>query len=705
MKSADKGQEPSSTGATASISLQTPLKSLRGVGPVVAGGLERLGLSTVADLLNHYPHRWEDYSRLSTIAGLRPGPVTLRARVERLRLSRTARRRVPIVEAILSDDSGTTKAVWFGQMFIMNSLREGEEYYFAGEFAFRAANLALQNPTFELVVDQKSAGRIVPIYPENSLITSKLLSKLCIQVIETPDLLGQIAQVVPEEIIRLAQLLPKSSAIRELHAPTSMRQLELAQRSLGYEELFILITAGLVIRAQLAAEEAMPIPFQQRVIDDFLTTLPYKLTDAQRLAAWQIFEDLKQGHPMHRLLQGDVGSGKTVVALMAASLAAAAGAQTALLVPTEILARQHIASAARILEPLGIKPQLLVAGLTSAEKATAYQGIADGSVQVVIGTHSLLNDSLEFHRLALIIIDEQHRFGVAQRDTLLHKGTEFPHLLAMTATPIPRSLTHIIYGDMDVSVIDELPPGRVPTITKLFLEIERANAYAQIEQQIEQGRQVFVICPRIDSKEEVGEVGQDSGAKSVKSEYNRLQKTIFQHRRIALLHGRMSSADKEQVMADFAAHRTDILIATSVVEVGVDVPNATVMMIEDADRFGLAALHQLRGRVGRAGHQSYCFLFTRVDAPLIQNRLRALERTNDGFRLAQIDLETRGAGELFGTRQHGHGIDLRMASLADTRLIAAVQAAAKSWLAAHDLAEAPALAGQIDSLQQVTVLD
>ncbi len=675
--------------------LQTPLTELAGVGPVVARGLKRLGLNTVEDLLNFYPRRWEDYSKLSTIAGLKPGKVTVKARIERLRMSRTARRRVPVVEAILSDAGGTTKAIWFGQPFLMNILKEGEEYLFAGEFAFKVTSLALQNPTFERIDQPLRAGKIIPIYSENSLVNSRLIMKLANQVIDIAD---EFEQIIPEQIVQRQRLLTKAQAIKQIHQPSSMKQLTLARKTLGFEELFILILTGTVIRSQLAAAKAPVILFDQNRSESFLKQLPYKLTDAQRIVAWQIFEDIKKNQPMHRLLQGDVGSGKTIVALFATVMAAHSGLQTALLVPTEILARQHFLSAQKLLSHLQIHTTLLVAGLDAKEKKHSETEIASGKAQLIIGTHSLLSEKIQFDNLGLVIVDEQHRFGVAQREALVRKGQLMPHLLAMTATPIPRSLAHVIYNDMDISIIDELPPGRKPVKTKLFLEIERANAYAEIDAQIEAGRQVFIICPRIVETD-------TTGAKSVQAEYERLQKTVFSHRRLGLLHGRLTSDEKKRVMDDFVKGKIDILIATTVVEVGVDVPNATVMMIEGADRFGLAALHQLRGRVGRAGHQSYAYLFAETNIPEVIDRLKALERTSDGMRLAQIDLETRGPGEVFGLRQHGLDIDLRMSSLTDIKLLSSVRSEVKNFFESYSAEQYPVLAEQVKQLQQVTVLD
>lgn len=422
---------------SAEITLSTPLTSLRGVGAVVSKGLEQLGLTTVRDLLFYYPWRWEDYSEVVTIAAIHPGKVTIAGRIEQLRLSRTARRRVAVTEAIINDGSGTAKAVWFGQPYLVNTLKEGEQYYFSGEFAFKANNLALQNPDFTAALGHGRAGRIVPVYHENSVVNSKLLSKLVAQALPAAT---QIEPVLPEEVVATQKLLIKDTAITELHQPTNQRRLNLARRSLGFEELWLLILTGLVIRADIATEKSVAIPFDQAATDQFLAQLPFKLTNDQRAAGWQILQDIARPIPMNRLLQGDVGSGKTVVALLAAVNAIAAGYQVAMMAPTAILARQHFNLATQLLTPLGFQLDWLAAGLTSAERQAVYDRLAGGTTQLAIGTHSLLNEQVRFNRLGLVVIDEQHRFGVNQRTALKSKAPWLPHLLATTATPIPRSL-------------------------------------------------------------------------------------------------------------------------------------------------------------------------------------------------------------------------------------------------------------------------
>lgn len=674
--------------------LSTPLGRLHGVGIVVSRGLAKLGLLTVMDLLYYFPFRWEDYSMVSTIAALRPGNITIEATVESVRLKRTARRGLSVVEAILSDSTGTTKAVWFNQPYLVQTLKVGSTYFFAGEFSFKSNNLAIQSPTFAATLVEGRGGKIVPIYHENSSINSRLLSRLVDQVVA---LCAELPDVLPADILAKHALLPSSQAIKELHKPTDSSILEVARRTLGFEEMFIMIATGLAARAELKLEVTSAIPFDETFIKNFVTQLPFSLTDAQRKVAWQILGDMSKPSPMNRLVQGDVGSGKTVVALLAAAVAVKAGFQVVLLVPTAILATQHAKTAEKLLKTTGIS----VVGLTSAtskkERDTILATIASGESQVVIGTHSLLHESVVFANLNLVIIDEQHRFGVEQRQKIKQKAHHMPHLLTMTATPIPRTLALVLYSDLDLSLIDELPPNRIPIETKLFMEIERANAYAQIDDQISAGRQVYVVCPQIDESD-------TTGARSVTREFERLNRTVFAHRRLALLHGKLSSQEKDQIMSDFLARKFDILVSTTVIEVGVDVPNASVIMIEDADRFGLATLHQLRGRVGRSNHKSYCYLFTSSPVEAAIARLGSLERTQDGLRLAQIDLQNRGAGELYGTMQHG-ARSLRIADLTDLALVAEVQTAARSFMSKADMVQYPNISRAISAIKKDTTLN
>lgn len=676
--------------------LDSSVSRLKGVGPVVKTGLDRLRIETVRDLLYYFPRRWEDFSKIYKITDIKPGLVTVRARVERVNLRRALRRKLTITEAILSDDTGTIKAAWFNQPYLASTLKEGQEYFFAGKFEFKSNNLSLQAPSFEVVKsgsDLKS-GKIVPIYPETNAISSKIISKLIDQVI---DLTDELPDDLPADIIASQTLMPHSQAIRLIHQPIRPLELELAKKRLSFEEIFYLVLTGLTIKREIQTEPSVEIAFNLKNAKIFLEAIAFELTPSQKKAAWTIFGDLAGGQAMNRLLEGDVGSGKTAVALMAAFMAVRSGYQVALMVPTEVLARQHFKTIQKLFAELGVSIDILIAALKPAEKKLVHDRLANGQTQFVIGTHALLSEKVNFTSLGLVVIDEQHRFGVDQRRQVRAKADFMPHLLSMTATPIPRSLALVIYGDLDLSVITDMPPGRKPVKTKLVTEVEREKIYSSVDRLIEKGQQVFVVCPLIDDSQELA-------AKSVTKEYDKLSKSIFAHRRIGLVHGRLKADQKEAVMAKFAAGQLDILIATSVIEVGIDVPNATVIIIEGADRFGLAALHQLRGRVGRSSLQSHCYLFSESDQPATLQRLGALERSNDGFRLAQIDLEMRGPGEIYGRRQHGE-LDLRMASILDLELIQVVKKAAESFLNSQNLLEYDRLTERINQLKKVTTLD
>lgn len=676
------------------MDLDTKVTILDGVGPVIARGLERLGIKTIADLLMYYPRRWEDYSKISKISALTPGMVSLRATVERIAVKRTSRRHLLLTEAILSDDTGTTKAVWFNQPYIINNLKKGQEYIFRGDFGFRAGNLGFTQPAFEPVAQFGPVGKIKAIYPENKQINSNLISKLVSSVL---DFAPPMPEPLPPSVLSQQKLISADQAWRSLHFPASMKQLQQARDRLEFEEIFFMMLTGRLLRAEIESNAAPPIKFDVDLVKQVISQLPFKLTDAQRSATWQIFQDIELNRPMNRLLIGDVGSGKTIVAVLASVMVIRNQYQAVLMVPTEILARQHAQSIAKLLLPLGIKPELLIGGLSAAEKKAAKLRIATGEADLIIGTHALLSQDVEFAKLGLVTIDEQHRFGVAQRKILKEKSKLMPHLLSMTATPIPRSLSLVIYGDLNITLIDKLPPGRKPIKTQLMTEKNRLAVYSEIDQIIGQGRQVYIVCPLIEESD-------TSGKKSVTSEYARLKKTIFAHRRIGLIHGRMTPAQKQTVMSDFVNGSLDILIATSVIEVGVDVPNATVMIIEDADRYGLAALHQLRGRVGRANHQSYCYIFTTSDNEQTIERLSALTRSSDGFRLAQIDLSMRGPGEVYGQRQHGR--DLRqLANIFDSVLIERVKSAVDSFVSQENMLKYDQMVARVNALKSITTLD
>lgn len=678
--------------------LQRPVRSIKGVGEAVLGQLNRLGIATWGDLLHHYPRRYEDYSALVKIADVQLGAVTIAGTIEHIAARRSFRRKLTVTEAVVNDGTGTVKAVWFNQPHLPKSIPVGTEVVLSGKLEFKDSNLSLSSPLWERAsTSGVNTGRILPVYPETEGLTSRQLRgyvAFVLPLISPVD----VEELLPASMVKEHQLMTHFEALQAIHAPKSSKELEQAQHRLAFEELFLLQAASLLIKDDIQTEVAPKIAFDEQLAKKFVGQLPFTLTDGQRAAAWQILQDINTTHPMNRLLEGDVGSGKTVVAAMAASMAVTQGFQVALMVPTEILARQHAQSLSKLLQPHGIEVELLVASRPKTERTAVEKRLMDEQPMFVIGTQALLTGSVALPKLALVIVDEQHRFGVNQRQILKQKAGSLPHLLSMTATPIPRSLMLTIYGDLDISILKELPSGRKKIATKIVTPGVRASMYEHIEAEIEAGRQVFVVCPLIDPNDLTGQ-------KSVIAESQCLKKTIFAHRRIGVLHGKLKADEKQRIMEQFAGGELDIIVTTTVIEVGVDVPNATVMLIEGADRFGLAALHQLRGRVGRGQHQAYCYLAPSSASATATQRLQAMERTTDGFRLAQIDLDLRGAGQIYGLRQHGT-LDLRFAGLDDTELIAATRKAADGFV--HDQAamvQYPHTMQRIHALKAVTSLD
>ncbi len=657
--------------------------------------LNDIGINTIADLLNYYPRRWDSFQSISKIQNILPGLVSFEAKVENIAMRRSSRQKsLTITEAILADETGTVRAVWFNQPYLATSLLKGSTYRFRGNYEYKSGYISLASPTFEKPGLDTCPEDIISIYPESKQITSTIIRKLIKQCL---DCTNQIDDILPEEITQNHKLISTQDAIKFLHQPKNNRELELAKRRISFEEIFELILTGLIIKKNIKTSSAVKIDYDSNIAKKFVGLLKFELTSAQKKAAHTILVDLDSEKPMNRMLEGDVGSGKTLVALMAAAMANNSGYQSVIMVPTEILARQHFISAEKILNKLGIKIGLLISDLKKSEKEDVLANIKEGKVDCIIGTHALISKAVEYKNLGLVVVDEQHRFGVNQRSTLKGKAKYMPHVLTMTATPIPRSLALIVYGDLDVSIIDELPPGRKPIITKLVKEIDRVHVYIHIDSLISQGQQVYVVCPLISESDKLG-------VKSVETEFKILQKTVFKHRRIGLIHGKLKAEEKNKIMDEFKSGKIDMLVATSVIEVGVDVPNATIMIIEGAERFGLAALHQLRGRVGRGEQQSHCYLFSDSDNPNTIKRLGALEKTNDGFRLAQIDLEMRGPGEIYGTMQHGI-LDLRIADIYDRELISEVKEAAEAFISKHNLLEYAQLAEKVNGLKSITTLD
>ena len=624
------------------MDLFSPVTALKGVGAVRAKQLAKLHIETLYDLIAFFPRDYEDRTKLLSIAGLTPGePACFEAMViSQPQLSRI-RKGMELVKVRVADETGRVDLVFFNQPYVKDQLNYGESYRFYGALR-EGYGHQMQNPAFEPVdVAGVVTGRILPIYPLTAGITNKLISACVRQALDA--CLDSLPDILPEAVQARYGLCSARFAYETVHLPVSFEALQKARRRLVFEEFFIFSAGLAAIRTQ--RDELHTKPMDTRHMEPFYKLLPFTLTRAQQSAIDDILRDLASCRPMNRLVQGDVGSGKTMVAAAACFCAIQNGHQAAFMAPTEILAEQHAVSLAKLFSPLGISVALMTGSLPATQKRQHKAEIADGSAQLIVGTHALITQDVAFHDLALVVCDEQHRFGVAQRAALSAKG-QTPHLLVMSATPIPRTLALIAYGDLDVSVIGELPPGRLPVDTFLIGEDKRQRLNAFIEKQCEARHQVYIVCPTVEESD------LDS-LKSAESFAETLQQAVFPHRRVGLLHGKMKQADKDAALGAFSRGETDILVATTVVEVGVDVPNATLMVIENADRFGLSQLHQLRGRVGRGSAQSYCVLVSGNRNEQTRKRLKALCATTDGFKIAEEDLALRGPGDFLGSRQHG----------------------------------------------------
>jgi ATP-dependent DNA helicase RecG len=641
------------------IGLDAPLTVLRGVGAKQAEKLQRLGLSTMHDALKNYPHRYVDYSRLKPINRLEYGEeITIIATVKTAFTHAVGNGQSQMLRVVLSDDTGEIEAVWFNQPWLKNKLLPGNQVQVSGRVDSYLGRLQLARPQAEdLDRESLNSGRIVPIHHLTEGISANYMRRWMFEAIGYTA--PRVVDPIPESIRGRARLINLSDALLQIHFPDSHEGLTQARKRLAFDEMFYMQFGLRRQRSEWQAVQGQPLSAPDESLNGVIASLPYTLTKAQTRAFDEIRSDLSRSVPMNRLLQGDVGSGKTVVAALAMAAAAGANAQAALMAPTAILADQHHRNISKLLSHLNVA--LLLGSTPPAEKQAIYDGLRDGSIHVVIGTHALIQEKVEFKNLGFVVVDEQHRFGVAQRAALRGKGGN-PHLLVMTATPIPRTLALTVYGDLDVSILDEMPPGRLPIDTRVIYINERERAYSFIRKQILEGRQAFIICPLVEESDRIE-------AKAAVDEHARLQKHVFPDLKLGLLHGRMKADEKDEVMESFRNGETHILVSTSVVEVGVDIPNASVTLIEGANRFGLAQLHQFRGRVGRGAHQSFCLLISEADPKAPDVRLKAMEDTQDGFVLAEKDLEIRGPGEFLGTRQSGFG-ELRMAKLTDVPLIA-----------------------------------
>ncbi len=676
------------------MNLSSPLDRIKGVGEKVGQQFKQASLETVDDLINFLPRSYEDYSHVTSIMGVKPGKITIKARCEKI-TTKPVRRGLRITTATLADKSGKLQAVWFNQPYREAQLKSGEEFYFSGEFEFSYNRYQLTSPSAERVGDMPvQTDRILPVYRSIKGLKTNLVRKI---LMELRPLISMLSETLPASVVSEENLMSRSQALLAMHFPNKPDDLTKARERLAFEELFQLLLASQLNRQENAKLTGWQIPFKKTVVSNFVKRLPFELTDSQRLAAWQIIQDLEKKIPMNRLLQGDVGSGKTVVAGLVACQVAHYGLQTAIMAPTEILASQHAESLGKLLSPLGVSVGLLTGKVKGAARKTIYEQISSGGVDIVIGTHALIQEGVKFNKLGFVVVDEQHRFGVKQRQALLEKSQFMPHMLAMTATPIPRSLALTVYGELDISILSELPKGRKPILTKIWSPNSKKRLYEQVESELLVGRQAYVICALIEENPE-------NEVKSVQAEYNKLRNAIFKHRRIGLLHGKLSSAEKESIMQQFSGGEIDILVSTTVVEVGVDVPNATVIVIENADRFGLSQLHQLRGRVGRSDYQSYCHLVTSSSAKPTK-RLLEIEKSNDGFYLAEVDLRLRGPGEIYGRAQHG-ALNLQIATLADTKMIARAQRQAIRFVSeGRDMLQYKQLAEQVRYYQRLTTLN
>lgn len=662
------------------VTREAPLTRFPGVGEVRAKKLEKLGLSTAGDLLAWYPRDYEDRRKLYAI---QEAPAQGRVCVSAVAAESPRRSRVrkglELVQVKVVDHTAVLHLTFFNQGYVERAIRAGEEYIFYGTVEVQGRRRTMVNPIFERMDRQSFTGCIMPVYRLTAGISNHLLASLTRQAL--PCAAG-LPETLPQYIRQEHALAALEFAVKNIHFPEDETALDLARRRLAFEELFYL-AVGLSFLKDRRDREGFAIPPRPR--GEFLSLLPFAPTVAQSRVMDEVTADLTSGRPMNRLVQGDVGSGKTAIAAYAGWLCARGRCQTALMAPTEVLAEQHFRSLSALLAPAGVRVGLLTGSMTAAEKKKIRTALAEGEIDFVVGTHALISQGVAFRRLALMIADEQHRFGVAQRAALAAKSGEdaAPHVLVMSATPIPRTLALIIYGDLDVSVIDQLPPGRTPVATYVVREDKRRRMYGFVREQVEQGRQAYIICPAVEENPDAALPGEESPAlnlKAVKTYAEKLQKEVFPDLRMGVLHGKMRSKEKESAMAAFAGGEIQVLVATTVVEVGVDVPNASVIIIENADRFGLSQLHQLRGRVGRGKHPSHCVLITGTRNLEAMERLHTLASTDDGFKISEEDLRARGPGDFFGNRQHGLP-QMKLADLSgDMRLLHEAQEAARALL-------------------------
>ena len=694
------------------MNFSTPVEKIPGIGLKYQKRLNRLGIKTLGELLFYFPHHYGDFSKITKIKEIKLNERScFKGKILEIKQERTWKRKIILTKAIVEDDSGAIQVIWFNQPYLIKVLKKGDKLIMAGKIVLGDKQAYLSSPVYEKIPETEDKiqdaklthlGRIVPVYSETEGLSSRWL-----RYILKPLLLrfkNKIPETLPEIIRKKEQLLNLSSALWQIHFPDSLKLARAAQNRFSFEELFFISLFNLKRRAKMVKAKAQSFPINVPLIQEFVKSLPFKLTSAQKKVSWQILKDLEKPYPMNRLLQGDVGSGKTVVSAIASINVIKAGNQVALIAPTEILAKQHFQTFFQIFNQqrsfsssvnIGFLTgnedkfysRKLKSGTIEISRQKLLEKTKTGGIDILIGTHALitpikkgkssslrvLENKVKFKNLGLIIIDEQHRFGVEQRAKLAGKKTNWkiPHLLSMTATPIPRSLTLTIWGDLDLSIIDELPKGRKKVITEIVSPQKREKVYQFARSQAKNGRQIFVICPRIEEKEDE--------VKSVEKEYKILSEKVFPDLKVKMLHGKMTPKEKEGIMREFKQKKFDILVSTSVVEVGIDVKDATIMIIEGTERFGLAQLHQFRGRVGRSKKQSFCFLFTESSSKKTKERLKALINCNSGFELSEMDLKIRGPGDFFGVKQWGLP-DLAMSALKNIKLVEKAREAAKEIL-------------------------
>lgn len=662
------------------LPLNTNIKKINRVGEIIANRLKKLNLLTIEDMLFYFPFKYDNFTKLSKIKNLQIGEtVNIIGKIELIQNKRSQIKKINITEAFVSDETETIKIIWFNNPFITKNLKIGDKISLTGKIKNDYTGMTMHSPDYEKIISNKkqSAQGLVPNYNLTANITQKQIRFLIKQIL---NLSFEIKDWLPNSIIKNQKLLSEEEAIQKIHFPKNKNDINQAKKRLGFNELFLIQLQSQIIYNEQKTYKSQKIKFNEKLTKKFVNNLSFTLTNSQKKSAWRILQDIGKNKPMSRLLEGDVGSGKTIVAIIAFLNTSLNNYQSVLMVPTEILAKQHFEYITKLFKNFNIEIVLLTRNNANSNKKNQTKkniinSIKNGKSKIIIGTHSLIQEKIKFNNLALVTIDEQHRFGVEQRKKIIEKSnlkSKIPHLLSMTATPIPRSLALAIYGDLNISIINELPKNRKKIITKVVNESERVKIYNFIKKIIKNGQQIFIICPLIDISDKLS-------VKSVKQEYEKFKKNIFPEFKIGLLHGKLKSKEKEQTMKNFLNNKIKILVSTSVVEVGIDIPNATIMMIEEADRFGLAQLHQFRGRVGRGENKSYCFLFTENKSKKTLDRLNALTKYNNGLELAKIDLKSRGPGKVYGKEQKGFP-KLKIATLFDYELMKNAKEEAKKFI-------------------------